>query len=349
MRNEDALLYLCCVQDLSAERTAQIVAAGAEAPLDWTQVVALARGHGVSPLVYRSLLQAMASGLAVPDEVVQKLKLATYQSIITKQGRHTQLSSVLAFLNANGLDVMAIKGVALDLLVYDQVWYTESEDVDLILRPRQADLPYAGLLQVQRALHGLGIEYEFYVHHDVDLNQTLPIDFKAIWHSAQLVDFAGQPLYLMAPEDMLLAVCINSCRKRYFRLRSLCDIAETIKRFPDLDWPRLACRAAAYECNNIVYTALSVAQATVGCPLPEETLDQFGLPGMRRRAVDAATRYLVQHVPLSSLSFYHGARLAGRKFGWSLVLPYLTYRWRQAHHKLHEALADFRGPLARQI
>jgi len=88
-----------------------------------------------------------------------------------------------------------------------------------------------------------GIECDLPGHHDVDMNGVLPVRFDRIWEAARAVDFHGQEAFVMAPEDLLLSLCINSCRKRYFRLKHLFDIAETVHRL-DLDWNRK--RSAEY-------------------------------------------------------------------------------------------------------
>ena len=342
MRDEDALLYLCCTQEMPADRLEKILVIGQQGAIDWSLVFSLARNHGVAPLVYHQLQVARANGLIIPDGVADQFKQASYQNMIAKQARCRVLFDALNYLHSNGLDAMVIKGMALDILVYDEFWYTSSNDVDIVLRPQRSGHPYAELRDVQRELFRTGIEFEFCAHHDVNLNGALPIDFEKIWHNAMRAEFYGQSIYLMAPEDMLLSVCVNSCRKRYFRLRSLCDMAEIVKRFPALDWAQFTASAMEYQCNNIVYSALSVMQATVGSPLPEDVFDRLAFGGMRRRITDSAIQFVLRNVPLSSLSYYEGYDFIGRKAGWSLLLPYTTYHLQQMSSKIHEALTTSR-------
>lgn len=341
MRCEDALVYLCCTQDLPPDRLQRIVVAARAPELDWYQVFSLAHAHGVAPLVFQNLQAALVVGATIPADVVRRFKLATYQNALAKQNQADQLARALAYLHSHQIDVMLIKGMALDLTVYDHPWYTVTQDIDLILRPCGVEWQQNGLSQLEDGLNGLGIEYELETHHDVDLNGALPIDFGQIWRDARVEDFHGYPVFLMAPEDMLLAVCINSCRKRYFRLRSLCDIVETVKRFPHLDWKLFTHKAIAYGCNNIAYSALSVAMATVMLQVPCRVLDDLDVSAPRRFMTDKGIEYLVGQVPLASLSYYNGAEFVGRKIGWSLVLPYTTYCWRQMGSKIQEALLSY--------
>ena len=340
MRPEDKLLYLCCRQNLTPAHVTQIRACTDRA-LDWDEVFKLAWGHGVAPLVYLNLEKSMGAGLTIPQPIVQKFKLATYQNIASKRQQSILLTQVLDALQDEEADLMVVKGMALDMLIYDENWYTASDDIDAIIRPNVTQLTEGDIERISCKLRGM--EYEFFEHHDVNLNQTLPVDFDRVWNDSTPVEIHGHRLYLMSSEDMLLAVCINSCRKRYFRLRSLCDILEIIDRCTELDWGLFVSKAKQYECTEIVYTALSVAQQTVGISLPDNLLSTLGVARIKRSIIDNLIPFLLRNISLASLSYYGGTEVVGRNFGWSLLLPYATYRRGQAINKIHEAIEANRG------
>ena len=125
----------------------------------------------------------------------------------------------------------------------------------------------------------------------------------------------------MAPEDLLISLCINSCRKRFFRLKHLFDIAETVRRL-DLDWDRLAANAREDRCEGIVYTALHVASETLGCRIPD--LDPLQVP---RPRVLLIRRLVARHLRHGSLDSPPPA--------W---LPYASFRLEQALRSLRFAL-----------
>lgn len=336
----DRLLYLCCRQEMPEDMLAQVVAISDANFVNWNRLFDLAHRHGVAPLVFHNLQAAIARGVYVPAEVVGRFKLSTYQNITSKARQTETLTSVLASLQELDVDVMTVKGMALDLLVYDECWYTVAQDIDIVMRPRRRNGVKDDQARIVECVQGRDIEYEFYEHHDVTLNHALNVDFQEIWHDAKTVELSGHTLYLMCPEDMLLAACINSCRKRYFRLRSLCDIAEIIGRLPDLDWSVFVRKARHYRCNHIAYSALTATQQTVGCSLPDGMIDELDVSAPRRYVVDRLVPFLVHNVSLDSLSYYTGQELVGRRVGWSLLLPYATYRASQMISKLHEAFVD---------
>ena len=93
------------------------------------------------------------------------------------------------------------------------------------------------LAQILPDLVNAHIEYDYYTHHDITMNATLRVDFDRIWRDSLSGNWENRPIRLMSWEDMLIALCINSCRKRFFRLKALCDVAETVNRgAAQLDW-----------------------------------------------------------------------------------------------------------------
>jgi hypothetical protein len=158
------------------------------------------------------------------------------------------------------------------------------------------------------------------------MNSVLPVDFHRIWQDAAKISFGGQDVWIMSPEDMLISTCINSCRKRFFRLRSLCNIAEIIDKYPDLNWAELLEKAGTYDCHTIVYTALLVTTMTVGCQLPAGLFDDLQVNPVRAKIISYLSRY---SSPAAFSSLYSGGSKGGRQLDLSLLLPYASFRWYQ--------------------
>ncbi|MFQ5576314.1 MAG: nucleotidyltransferase family protein, partial [Anaerolineae bacterium] len=235
---EDRLLFICARQRPAPEHRRMALALRQNHPLNWEAIFTTASRHGVAPLIYAAIRHIGPDALAVPDAVTAEFKRAYYSNIIRKERRAERLARGLAFFNERGIEVMLIKGGALDVLVYDRPWYTVPHDIDLVLKLKPEELPPATEAEIRHFFHKTGIEFDYFAHHDVTMNGVLPVDFGQIWDRAVKITLHGQPVWVMAPEDMLLAACINGCRKRFFRLKSLCDTAEIINKYPGLNWDR---------------------------------------------------------------------------------------------------------------
>jgi hypothetical protein len=227
-------------------------------------------------------------------------------------------------------------------------------DVDLLIRTRREELPKEDLRAVVDILEFVNrkpgqfqahIEYDFHDHHDVTMNGVLAVDFERVWQDARLANVNGHSVMVMAPEDMLIAAAINSCRHRFFGLKWLCDIAETVERYPALDWGTLTSKARRYEANAILYTALSVTRTVLGCSPPPEVLAGLKVHPVRAAVIRRLINTVHHRMSLLECISQSRHRLFGRAFSWPLVLTYATYRVDQLGRKMREVHTDWRRPV----
>jgi hypothetical protein len=302
--------------------------------IDWGTVYGTAQLHGVAPLVYENIKQFDAAELGIEEQVWDKFRLCYYANTITQEMRAKALADALTFFEERTIAVMLIKGVAFNHRVYERPWYTMADDVDLVLRLKREAVSDDTFHEFAHRLHGSGIEYDFYEHHDVTLNGVLALDFDRIWRNAQRIEFGESSVCLPTSEDMLLTACTNSCRKRFFRLKCLCDIAEMIARCDDLDWGRFVQAAKADDCETVVYTALLVTMLTVGCDVPEHVMRDLSVNPVRAKTLRILADRISRHASLSTLYPYIGEGHSDRRFTWSLILPYFSYNRRQLWRKV---------------
>lgn len=318
---EDRILFLCARQDfLPGHREA--VEALAQRPVRWWRLADTAEEHGVLPIVGAHL---RSCDLELPSGVAQRLETAFFENALRKEQKALRLADGIAGLRAAGLETLLLKGASLDLLVYREPWVVASRDTDLLLRPLPGYRPGPEEKDLRRSLYRAGIECDLLGHHDLDMHGVLPVSVERIWCAARRIDFRGVEAWVMGPEDLLISLCINACRKRFFRLKGLFDIAETVAR-AGIDWPRLGRRARGSRCEGIVFAALLAARETVGCVLPEGALAELGLGSSRERLL----RLLIAGA-FRTLSLGAGG-------GISLLLPYATFRPEQAWRSVQVAL-----------
>jgi len=336
MKPEDRLLLTCLRQNFTEAHIQAVSELARSMTLDWERIVLTAEQHDVSGLINWNLSLCPSSGLEIPDNALRKLKLSSYKNALIKERQKERLVRALSFFRDRGLEVMLIKGAALDLSVYENPNYVLSNDIDIMIHARREDYSNHFYKDIETFLHKQGIEFQFYSHHDMDINGLLPIDYESIWEQAQRAEFYGFPILLLSPIDSLISLCINSSRKRYFRLKSLCDIHESIQIGRDISWQQLGNRAHAFQCENIVFTAFLVTLLTTGCNLPLNWAEYFNIHPIKRKAIRTAVSYLLDRVSFYPYPF-SGKSFAGRTIHFSLVLPYLGYKQHQIVRKISYA------------
>ena len=337
MKPEDRLLLICLRQNFTAGHVQAVCVLADSTPVDWERIALTSMQHGVSSLIFRNLTLCQAEGLDIPVEMVKKFKLSTYKNAIIKERQSERLIRALSFFHDRSLEVMLIKGAALDCCIYGNEDYVVSNDIDIIIHARREDFSKEKLEEIIIFFHNQGIEFEFFMHHDLDVNGLLPIDYESIWAHTEQAEYHGYPVLIMSATDLLLSLCINSSRKRYFRLKSLCDISETIQTKHDIPWEEVTKKARSFQCENIVFTALLVTSMTTGCKLPDGWEEHFDIHPFRQKLITTTVNYLIKRI-----SFYPypwtGISVTGRAMHMSLILPYLGYTRNQVAKKMAYAI-----------
>jgi hypothetical protein len=338
MTTEDLLLCACVRQDF-LDRHREIVESLARGAVRWELLAATAERHGVAPIAGYNLRRSAAR---VPAAVAAELEGALFENALFKAQEDARLAEGISRLRDAGYQVMLLKGLALDRLVYREPWVTTSRDADLLLRPEPGRRLADDEREVRRSLYRSGVECDLLEHHDVNMNGVLPVSFERIWSAARAIPFldsGGPEVFVMAPEDLLISICINNCRKRFLRLKGLFDLAESARRLEGLDWGKVAARAREDRCEGIVYTALLAARATVGCELPDGALEALAVGPVRARLLRSLVAGFLRTGSLAAIDGTGAAPSSGL----SLLLPYASYRWEQALRSFRFALS-YRPP-----
>jgi len=257
-------------------------------PIDWTSVRRIAAAEGVAPIAGVNLMACDQANLGVPADTAAHLERALFENSIDKAQRRAEFGDQVRELDARGYDVLLLKSAGLEAAgVYHYPWVTSARDLDILLRSRNAGPRSRDDSRFLQTLNEAGVENDRdpTEHHDLSINGVVRWPGHDLWRAAQAVRFEEAPaagVYVLCPEDQLWTLCLNSCRKRFFRLKTLFDIAETVTHYPDLDWDRFARRVRASESEGIVFAALRAADATLG--LPSMARPRYAALISRRRA-----------------------------------------------------------------
>jgi hypothetical protein len=334
-RREEALLYALTRQDFGRRDREAVLALSDPGTPDWQGMFDIARAHAVAPIAAHNLLGCPDVSRRVPAAVLNRFRVAAILNMAREEERARETEEALRILARWNCDGLLLKGAALDRTVYDQPWYVVKNDTDILVRPREAaDLrgAVAAVEEIERRLPR--VECECLEHHDLSMGSGLRDAFAGMWADARRVEVHGQPAWLMSDEDLLLCACVACCRKRFFRLRSLFDVAETVRRRAGIRWDCFVARAVSWRCGAAVYCALLAAAMTLGCAVPGGVLEQLA-PGVRRGVLGWLLR---QHWLCSPASLYRELPFGDSRIGPSLVLAYASLAPGLAVSRLRTAL-----------
>ncbi|MEW6754366.1 MAG: nucleotidyltransferase family protein [Candidatus Latescibacterota bacterium] len=286
LSREQEVVVLCAGHRLEGERTerAAHLLAG---ELDWGEVIRWAGHHGVLVHVHR---QVSTTPAAVAPQPVRHLLRAHYERNAVRNLHLTGvLLELLQVLEEEGIPALPYKGPVMALQLYGDPALRAIGDLDILVPPHQArpareavavrgyvpephlSGPKAGSEYSYRLVHparGVAVE----VHWSVTLGVfASPFGLQEVSRRLGQVRLAGRPTPCMAPEDLVLALCLHlakHCWEERLRLSWIADIARTVALDDGLDWEGLVRRAAEGGCLRMLLLGLRLAHRVCGCPLP---------------------------------------------------------------------------------
>jgi hypothetical protein len=258
-------------------------------PLDWDNIIGLARRHGVVSLLYRNLYSAFHAH--VPPGVLDTLKHYVQDNARRNLLLTSKLTQILTRFEREQIPVMPFKGPALAMELYGDVAMREFVDLDVLVH--ESDVPAA-----REALKALGYiqdddygdkeehdqAHDLYNHfftapdgtHAVELHWRLAKPHFAhlshtfsFWEDCEPARFFNMTIRRPRPENMLMYLCAHGARHRWRRLAWLVDLAEFLCVYPALNWEYILEQSARQRRTRVLLIGLALAHELFGTELPE--------------------------------------------------------------------------------
>ncbi|HZG54598.1 MAG TPA: nucleotidyltransferase family protein [Pyrinomonadaceae bacterium] len=283
-------LFLCCARTRLEERHAARLRELLDGALDWDFIQSFGRSHGLLPLLY-SHLHACAPE-KVPPAVYEKLREQFRRISALNLYLSGELLRLLKLFAAHDIAAIPYKGPALAALAYGNIALRHFGDLDILVRPRDVlrvmrllvaegytlhpplnDVQQALMLRTQcnlpftRDAHRLIVE----IHWRVSARLfSSPLDEDALWENPRHVAFEGTQVNALAPEDLLLSLCVHGAKHLWERLSWIADIAQLLEVHPDLNWEGLLERARRTGTERMLLLGLHVAHDLLGARVPAQ-------------------------------------------------------------------------------
>jgi len=261
----------------------------------WDGFTAAACEAGLAGLILES---ARAHHLSLPHDADATLTRRATGTAAHNLSALAELERLLRAFNREGLEVVLLKGAALNLSTYDRPDLRPMSDVDLLIAPVDAEAVF-GLLRREGCRRGFDLlrddffpRYHYEVEYLTDGPCPLRIDLHArplrpLRVSQTLADDAfqrrarrvqvGQVTALVpAPEVMLIHLAAHAAFHGCARLLWLYDIHRFARTSPEpIDWGLLVESAGRWRLSHAVVEGLERAAQMLGPVAPPEVLDRL--------------------------------------------------------------------------
>ena len=277
---------------LRAAQNQTIESQGLSQNLNWNDLFKTAHFNGMIPLLYKNLQNPKS----VPPEFAARLQTQMERINAKNLYLSNELVRILDLLETNKIPVIPYKGPALAKRLYGNLGLRHFVDLDVlvlkkdVLRVKELLLtngyrPKTEILNMtpaqEQAFLGFQYSYDFdhlTAGHQLEIHWeivprtfSLMLNYEEIWKNAVPSSYNGIKTLAIAPEDLILILCISGAKHVWDRLSRISDIAETLKCFPDLNWDQIEQKAIQSGSKRILFLGLRLAADLLNAPLDLST------------------------------------------------------------------------------
>jgi hypothetical protein len=190
-----------------------------------------------------------------------------------------------------GVPFLVLKGPAIGTLAYEDFSLREFGDLDLIVH--QQDFTQAKDLLIEQGYQpvrpdlvedeaqymkrmgeahfqkgNVTLDLHWRIAQISETGCVLFLDYPELWERARSLSVQGETFLSFSPEDYVLFLCVHGARHQWSRLSWICDLAELIRRHPNMDWRYILKQSKTLKCRRMLWVGLSVTENLLGLSLP---------------------------------------------------------------------------------
>lgn len=262
--------------------------------LDWNYLLQIASYHQVLSLLYFNFNQTFSE--LVPPQVLAQLR--HFFGINAKRNLFLakELILLLKLFEDNNIQAFPFKGAVLADYAYGNLALRQFSDLDILVKKKDFFKAKKLLISQQYKPQLTKLEEIFVSEHAfqapfLNPNGIVSLDlhwglapkrprhysrFNCLWNNPESVSLAGQLFPTFSPESMLIIQCINAVKEpQKLLLKKICDVAEIIRAYPNLDWEKVFVQAQQLGCERLILTGLALTHKLYEMPLPDEVLSKI--------------------------------------------------------------------------
>lgn len=273
-----ALIY-CCQMNLSPSILGKLEGL-LNRPISWNRFKELAKFHGVIPLVSHALQKLPSS--CIPNETLREFSAYVQASLVLKRLVVQEMLTISQVFSQEGITVVPLKGPILALSIYDRLEFREFVDLDLLVKPGDIHRAREILLSLGYTRRQGQSEETLYNNFTkkngmflIDLQHGLwgsqfyfSLDHHIFWNNLETIRIHDQDLLCFTPEILLILLCLHGNKHVWEYGKWICDIAELLRKNPNLDWTRVNNFSQKLHCSRQVLMGICLANQIFTVPLP---------------------------------------------------------------------------------
>lgn len=288
MRPEIELLLCCARTQLTPAQKGRIDRL-VQDNLDWQYLLKTAQWHSLTPLLYWQLKAVCPK--SVPPEIFSKLAADFTANLQRNFLLTAQLIKILKKFRERDIPAIPFKGAVLATTLYNNLALRRFYDLDILIESNsffQAKqlLEHWGYqtdnrldFRQQKLRLKTNHEQEFVCSDlkiSVDLHWNIAPPFfsfhlpvEELFRKTTDLKIAGSEIPVFVPENLLIVLCVNGTKEGWSNLQRICDIAEFINTYPQVNWSKILKDAEESDCIDMVLLGINLARELLEVSLPK--------------------------------------------------------------------------------
>jgi hypothetical protein len=286
---EFQLLLACATSQPNEERIETVIQEG----ISWQVLLALAQHHGIRPILRQSLKSVCWN--SVPQPIRHELDHFYTTNVQTSLLFTAELLGLLDIFQQNGIPLVTFKGVVLSASLYGDPALREFSDLDIIVHEediskveniltakryqpdfpdndyRSAFLSYQGQYAFRNKQTGVSIDVHWRLSGK---GEPFPFNPSEIWSRLRHVSVCGRQIPTLVHDDLALFLAAHGTREAWRYLKWVCDFAEVLRKYRDINWTAILSRAERSNCSRSLQLAIVLASTLLDAPAPTELIEK---------------------------------------------------------------------------
>ncbi|MFA5410935.1 MAG: nucleotidyltransferase family protein [Candidatus Omnitrophota bacterium] len=284
-----------------------------EKNLDWDFIFEKMLQSDIAPPAYHNL-----SGLKnnkIPPLILEKLKSCYYYALIRNQFIRDTLYEILNLFSAEDLSVLALKGIFMLDIIYEDIGSRSLADIDLLVKKNDLErtcrllqdkgyrriqeypgqiLYFKGGNSAEDRLRNILIE----IHYDLNLPPPLSFSTDFLWHKVIIREVRGVRIVYPCLENNIIYAALHffhhfsdvfiyqgRFQGAFPSLKSILDIHEIISRKQGaIDWDYILEFCRINKAVYIIYLSMYLSKIYFMTPIPKAFMNKIK-PSFFRRII----------------------------------------------------------------
>jgi hypothetical protein len=197
-----------------------------------------------------------------------------------------ELLRLIDLFQQSAIPIAAFKGPLLADSVYGHLSLREFSDLDVIIH--EADLPKAEDILIARGYQADFPDRDYrsaflsyqgqYAFRNSDSGISIDLHWrlsrKEIWPRLEQATICGRTVPGLARDDLALFLAAHGTKEEWRSLSWVCDFAEFLRQYRDIDWSKIFERAHQAHCSRALLLAINLAFTLLDAPAPTNLIDE---------------------------------------------------------------------------